>query len=358
MSEVTLQQIVKIFPGGAKALDQINLQVKDRELLVILGPSGCGKSTLLRVVAGLESTTHGSVFIDKEDVTEKEPGYRDIAMVFQNYALYPHMTVYKNIAYGLKNRKISKNDIDQRVKEVAGTLQIQDYLHRKPNQLSGGQRQRVAMGRAIARSPKVFLFDEPLSNLDAKLRVQLRLEISKLQAELGVTSLYVTHDQVEAMTLGHRLVLMNAGKIEQIDEPLKIYETPKTLFVAGFIGSPPMNLLPGEMNENGELTLGSMIKIDVKNYLVGSKKITLGLRPEHIFTDDSASTLGQFVVENLERQGADSYLYGKLEGYSNLLMIRVKGDIAYSIGSVLSVSYEKEKMHLFDSETGIRIDSK
>ena len=358
MSEVTLQQIVKIFPGGAKALDQINLQVKDRELLVILGPSGCGKSTLLRVVAGLESTTHGSVFIDKEDVTEKEPGYRDIAMVFQNYALYPHMTVYKNIAYGLKNRKISKNDIDQRVKEVAGTLQIQDYLHRKPNQLSGGQRQRVAMGRAIARSPKVFLFDEPLSNLDAKLRVQLRLEISKLQAELGVTSLYVTHDQVEAMTLGHRLVLMNAGKIEQIDEPLKIYETPKTLFVAGFIGSPPMNLLPGEMNENGELTLGSMIKIDVKNYLVGSKKITLGLRPEHIFTDGSASTLGQFVVENLERQGADSYLYGKLEGYSNLLMIRVKGDIAYSIGSVLSVSYEKEKMHLFDSETGIRIDSK
>ena len=209
MSEVELKKIVKIFPGSTKALDEIDLKVKDRELLVILGPSGCGKSTLLRIVAGLEKASDGRVFIDEQDVTEQEPGTRDIAMVFQNYALYPHMTVFKNIAYGLKNRKISSDEINRRVKEVAETLQIEEYLDRKPSQLSGGQRQRVAMGRAIARNPKVFLFDEPLSNLDAKLRIQVRLEISRLQSELGVTSLYVTHDQVEAMTLGHRLVLMN-----------------------------------------------------------------------------------------------------------------------------------------------------
>jgi ABC-type sugar transport systems, ATPase components len=247
VSEVELKKIVKIFPGGTKALDEIDLSIKDRELMVILGPSGCGKSTLLRIVAGLEKASDGRVFIDEQDVTEQEPGTRDIAMVFQNYALYPHMTVFKNIAYGLKNRKISSDEINRRVKEVAETLQIEEYLDRKPSQLSGGQRQRVAMGRAIARNPKVFLFDEPLSNLDAKLRIQVRLEISRLQSELGVTSLYVTHDQVEAMTLGHRLVLMNEGRIEQIGQPLQVYELPETLFVAGFIGSPPMNLVPGEM---------------------------------------------------------------------------------------------------------------
>ena len=250
MSEVELKKIVKIFPGGTKALDEIDLSIKDRELMVILGPSGCGKSTLLRIVAGLEKASDGRVFIDEQDVTEQEPGTRDIAMVFQNYALYPHMTVFKNIAYGLKNRKISSDEINRRVKEVAETLQIEEYLDRKPSQLSGGQRQRVAMGRAIARNPKVFLFDEPLSNLDAKLRIQVRLEISRLQSELGVTSLYVTHDQVEAMTLGHRLVLMNEGRIEQIGEPLQVYESPETLFVAGFIGSPPMNLVSGELNDD------------------------------------------------------------------------------------------------------------
>ena len=222
MSEVELKKIVKIFPGGTKALDEIDLSIKDRELMVILGPSGCGKSTLLRIVAGLEKATDGRVLIDAQDVTELEPGTRDIAMVFQNYALYPHMTVFKNIAYGLKNRKISSDEINRRVKEVAETLQIEEYLDRKPSQLSGGQRQRVAMGRAIARNPKVFLFDEPLSNLDAKLRIQVRLEIRRLQSELGVTSLYVTHDQVEAMTLGHRLVLMHEGRIEQKGEPLQV----------------------------------------------------------------------------------------------------------------------------------------
>jgi sn-glycerol 3-phosphate transport system ATP-binding protein len=356
MSKVELNQIVKTFPDGTTALDQINLKVKDRELLVILGPSGCGKSTLLRVVAGLEKTTHGRVFINEEDVTEHEPGSRDIAMVFQNYALYPHMTVYKNIAYGLKNRNISRNEIASRVKEVAESLQINDYLDRKPSQLSGGQRQRVAMGRAIARNPKVFLFDEPLSNLDAKLRVQVRLEISRLQSELGVTSLYVTHDQVEAMTLGHRLVLMNEGRIEQIGEPLDIYEKPNTLFVAGFIGSPPMNLLPGEMNEKGEFTLGTVVKIQLKDYQNHSEKIIFGIRPEHFLIDGSGSMLGNFIVEYFERQGADNYLYGKMEGYSTQMTIRVKGDETHSIGSVLKLSYEKNKVHFFDCETGLRVN--
>ena len=293
MSEVELKKIVKIFPGGTKALDEIDLSIRDRELMVILGPSGCGKSTLLRIVAGLEKATDGRVLIDAQDVTELEPGTRDIAMVFQNYALYPHMTVFKNIAYGLKNRKISSEEINRRVKEVAETLQIEEYLDRKPSQLSGGQRQRVAMGRAIARNPKVFLFDEPLSNLDAKLRIQVRLEISRLQSELGVTSLYVTHDQVEAMTLGHRLVLMNEGRIEQIGEPLQVYELPETLFVAGFIGSPPMNLVPGELNEKGEFILGSTVKIKLDDFQTKSKNLTLGIRPEHLLTDESVKvTLG------------------------------------------------------------------
>ena len=359
MSEVELKKIVKIFPGGTKALDEIDLSIKDRELMVILGPSGCGKSTLLRIVAGLEKASDGRVFIDEQDVTEQEPGTRDIAMVFQNYALYPHMTVFKNIAYGLKNRKISSDEINRRVKEVAETLQIEEYLDRKPSQLSGGQRQRVAMGRAIARNPKVFLFDEPLSNLDAKLRIQVRLEISRLQSELGVTSLYVTHDQVEAMTLGHRLVLMNEGRIEQIGQPLQVYELPETLFVAGFIGSPPMNLVPGELNEKGEFILGSTVKIKLDDFQTKSKNLTLGIRPEHLLTDESGKvTLGKFIVENYERQGADNYLYGKINGISHSLTIRVPPDTVYSVGTAINLSCEKEKLHFFCSETGLRIENK
>ena len=359
MSEVELKKIVKIFPGGTKALEEIDLSIKDRELMVILGPSGCGKSTLLRIVAGLEKATDGRVLIDAQDVTELEPGTRDIAMVFQNYALYPHMTVFKNIAYGLKNRKISSEEINRRVKEVAETLQIEEYLDRKPSQLSGGQRQRVAMGRAIARNPKVFLFDEPLSNLDAKLRIQVRLEISRLQSELGVTSLYVTHDQVEAMTLGHRLVLMNEGRIEQIGQPLQVYELPETLFVAGFIGSPPMNLVPGELNEKGEFILGSTVKIKLDDFQTKSKNLTLGIRPEHLLTDESGKvTLGKFIVENYERQGADNYLYGKINGISHSLTIRVPPDTVYSVGTAINLSCEKKKLHFFCSETGFRIENK
>ena len=309
MSEVELKQIVKIFPGSTKALDEINLKVKDRELMVILGPSGCGKSTLLRIVAGLEKATDGRVFIDGQDVTEQEPGTRNIAMVFQNYALYPHMTVFKNLAYGLKNRKINKSEINRRVKEVAETLQIEEYLDRKPSQLSGGQRQRVAMGRAIARNPKVFLFDEPLSNLDAKLRIQVRLEISRLQSKLGVTSLYVTHDQVEAMTLGHRLVLMNEGRIEQIGEPLQVYESPETLFVAGFIGSPPMNFIKGKIIvENNKSFFDSKSlkqKVELNNSLNKSNVNYLSFRPQNIYLtndQDYDLELKIFGIENLGKE--------------------------------------------------------
>ena len=356
MSEVELNNIIKIYPGGTKALDNINLKVLNKELLVILGPSGCGKSTLLRTVAGLEKTTQGKIIIDGDNVTEKEPGLRDIAMVFQNYALYPHMNVYKNISYGLQNRKFSKFEIDKRVKEVAESLKITDYLDRKPNQLSGGQRQRVAMGRAIARNPKVFLFDEPLSNLDAKLRIQVRLEISKLQAELGVTSLYVTHDQVEAMTLGHRLVLMNDGKIEQVGEPIEIYNYPKTIFVASFIGTPPMNLLPAEINGNGELLLGPSTKIQITDYQRFPKEITIGIRPEHLLVNGYEKELGKFSVENFERQGADNFIYGKLEGCPVQITIRVRGDSIYSIGDRLVVGCEQNKLHFFENKTGLRIN--
>ena len=239
MSSLSLKKVEKIYPGGVQAIQSMNFDIKDGEFIVLVGPSGCGKSTMLRLIAGLEEISKGEIYIDDELVNDKEPADRDIAMVFQNYALYPHMTVYENMAYGLKNRKIKKERISELVNEVAKTLELSDLLLRKPKALSGGQRQRVAMGRAIVREPKVFLFDEPLSNLDAKLRVQMRLEIKQLQERLGVTSIYVTHDQIEAMTLGQRLVLMEKGRIEQIGTPIEVYEYPSSIFVASFIGSPP-----------------------------------------------------------------------------------------------------------------------
>ena len=358
MSSVEIKNLNKSF-DTQKILYDISFTIPDGEFVALVGPSGCGKSTILRLLAGLEEITSGEILIDNNVINEVESKNRDIAMVFQNYALYPHMTVFKNIAYGLKNRKISSDEINSRVKEVAETLQIEEYLDRKPSQLSGGQRQRVAMGRAIARNPKVFLFDEPLSNLDAKLRIQVRLEISRLQSELGVTSLYVTHDQVEAMTLGHRLVLMNEGRIEQIGEPLQVYELPETLFVAGFIGSPPMNLVPGELNEKGEFILGSTVKIKLDDFQTKSKNLTLGIRPEHLLTDESGKvTLGKFIVENYERQGADNYLYGKINGISHSLTIRVPPDTVYSVGTAINLSCEKKKLHFFCSETGLRIENK
>ena len=266
MSSLSLKKVEKIYPGGVQAIQSMNFDIKDGEFVVLVGPSGCGKSTMLRLIAGLEEISKGEIYIDDELVNDKEPADRDIAMVFQNYALYPHMTVYENMAYGLKNRKIKKERINELVNEVAKTLELSDLLLRKPKALSGGQRQRVAMGRAIVREPKVFLFDEPLSNLDAKLRVQMRLEIKQLQERLGVTSIYVTHDQIEAMTLGQRLVLMEKGRIEQIGTPIEVYEYPSSIFVASFIGSPPMNLVKGKMIRKSELELNGGLVIKSESF--------------------------------------------------------------------------------------------
>src|SRR5215813_4022530 len=257
MAQVHLRDVKKTYDNKVAVIHGIDMEIANGEFIVIVGPSGCGKSTLLRMVAGLERITGGQVAIGERVVNDLEPKDRDIAMVFQNYALYPHMSVYKNMAYGLKIRGLPKADIDARVRKAAAILELKDLLKRKPRQLSGGQRQRVAMGRAIVREPAVFLFDEPLSNLDAKLRVQMRFEIQKLHRRLRTTSLYVTHDQVEAMTLAHRMVVMNAGRAEQIGTPMEVYENPQTVFVAGFIGSPAMNFLPGKVTGAGEITLDS-----------------------------------------------------------------------------------------------------
>src|SRR5436190_9904803 len=280
MATVSLDSVRKSF-GDREVVHGVSCEVGDGELVVVVGPSGCGKSTLLRMVAGLETVTEGTVAIDGRIVNGVEPKDRDIAMVFQNYALYPHMSVYDNMAYGLKMRRMARAEIARRVERAAATLQLAELLERKPRQLSGGQRQRVAMGRAIVRDPKVFLFDEPLSNLDAKLRVQMRVEIKRLQQELATTAIYVTHDQVEAMTLADRLIVMNAGAVDQIGPPLDLYERPATVFVAGFIGSPAMNLFAGE------LSAGGVAAGDITLLLAGRRgepglPVTIGLRPEHL----------------------------------------------------------------------------
>src|SRR5438105_14280640 len=280
MATVTLDGVRKSF-ADREVVHGVTCEVADGELVVVVGPSGCGKSTLLRMVAGLETVSAGTVAIDGRVVNRIEPKDRDIAMVFQNYALYPHMSVYDNMAYGLRMRRMSRHEIRSRVSRAAEILQLDGLLQRKPRQLSGGQRQRVAMGRAIVRDPKVFLFDEPLSNLDAQLRVQMRVEIKRLQQELGTTSLYVTHDQVEAMTLADRLIVMNAGNVDQIGPPLDLYERPATVFVAGFIGSPSMNLLPGRLHA-GAVTIGDLILAADADGGGEGRTVTVGLRPEHV----------------------------------------------------------------------------
>ena len=281
MSQISLQNLKKSF-GETKVIHDLSIDVKDGELIVIVGPSGCGKSTLLRMVAGLEDANEGNILIDNKKVNELEPMERNIAMVFQNYALYPHMTVFENMAYGLKIAKIPKEEINSRVQKAADILELEELLNRRPNQLSGGQRQRVAMGRAIVRNPVAFLFDEPLSNLDAKLRVQMRLEIKKLQTQLKTTSLYVTHDQVEAMTLADRMIVMNAGNVEHIGTPLEVYTKPKTLFTAQFIGSPAMNILKGNC-QNKKLTFSNGSSLNVNTNFKG--EVNVGMRPEDFKID-------------------------------------------------------------------------
>ena len=309
MSFLELKNVTKIYPNGTKAVHETSLSIEEGEFMVFVGPSGCGKSTLLRMVAGLEDITEGEITLDGNLINETDPSERDIAMVFQNYALYPHMNVYNNLAYGLKNRGIDKRDIEQKVNDAAKLLQISDYLERKPSMLSGGQRQRVAMGRAIVRNPKIFLFDEPLSNLDAKLRIQMRLEIKKLQQKVGVTSIFVTHDQTEAMTLADKLAVINNGIIEQLATPIEIYNNPKSLFVAGFIGSPQMNFMEGELKNNTLSAEGFEIK-NIKSDYNGD--VILGIRPEHLSQSDNG--LINLSVDMVEQLGSDNLVYGQLKG--------------------------------------------
>jgi sn-glycerol 3-phosphate transport system ATP-binding protein len=353
MGAISLRNVEKAYGSGAKAnkvIHGVSAEIPDGEFIVIVGPSGCGKSTLLRMVAGLEEITGGEVHIGGRLVNQLEPAERDIAMVFQNYALYPHMSVYDNMAYGLKIAKVAKGEIDTRVQKAAKILELGTLMQRKPRELSGGQRQRVAMGRAIVRQPQVFLFDEPLSNLDAKLRAQTRLEIQKLHGELGVTSLFVTHDQVEAMTLAERMIVMNAGRIEQIGTPEQVYGTPATTFVAGFIGSPPMNLLAGHA-DGSRFTIGGQT-LALPNAAPRAGALTLGVRPEHAEIDPAGPWPLQ--VEMLEMLGAERLVYGRLGGAGFTLRIDAtrappKG------GTSVNLKVPAEHLHWFDSGTGQRV---
>lgn len=349
MSTVTIKGLGKIYPNGQRAVKDVDLQIADGEMIVVVGPSGCGKSTLLRMVAGLEQISEGTLEIDGECVNTLEPAERNIAMVFQNYALYPHMSVYQNMAYGLKNRRVPRELIKQRVTEVAKLLELSHLLERRPGQLSGGQRQRVAMGRAIVRNPKVFLFDEPLSNLDAKLRVQMRIEIRKLQQKLGVTSIYVTHDQVEAMTLADRLVVINKGVVEQIGSPMELYSNPATPFVAGFIGSPAMNLLTGQVNKQS-LQLGS-VEITLSHSADYCGEVVVGLRPEHLLrTGEELSG----AVELVEALGADTLVHLRLAD-EQTLVTRLPGTAVIEPGTSLQLGFDKANLHLFRADTGARL---
>jgi sn-glycerol 3-phosphate transport system ATP-binding protein len=353
MATVDLKDVKKVYPGGVEAVKGVSIAIPDKELCVLVGPSGCGKSTLLRMIAGLETITSGTCSIDGKVVNAVGPTERDIAMVFQNYALYPHMKVYDNMAYGLRNRGTPKDEIDRRVRDVAKTLELAHLLDRRPRELSGGQRQRVAMGRAIVRNPKVFLFDEPLSNLDAKLRGQMRVEIKNLQRALGVTSVYVTHDQLEAMTLADILVVMNGGLVEQMGAPLDIYEKPASTFVASFIGAPPMNLL-SLAGDGSNRTLADGTAIGVA---ASAGAATLGFRPEDAeLSTDGATPVGAFLlpvtVEGVEPVGAESFLHCAAGG--GRIVVRVAGRATAKPGDRLRVVAQAEKLHWFD-QAGKRV---
>ncbi len=367
MAEVTLKNVFKVYPGDVTAVRDVNLEIHDKEFVVLVGPSGCGKSTTLRMIAGLEEISSGTIDIDGKIVNDVPPKDRDIAMVFQNYALYPHMTVYKNMAFGLKLRGFPKAEIDQRVRQAAEILNITEYLERKPKALSGGQRQRVAVGRAIVRQPKAFLFDEPLSNLDAKMRVQMRMEISKLHHQLQSTMIYVTHDQVEAMTMGDRIVVMKDGVIQQVDAPLKIYEAPANRFVASFIGSPPMNFFDGTLSQKADglyFTEGTFsVKVDERQVkpLMEAKqeKVVLGIRPENIqdsvfAVNPSPDSLIKAKVEVVEPMGAEVFLYLSV-GQHNFIA-RVDGHESAHVNQEVTMVFDMERASFFvPGEDGVRI---
>ena len=362
MATVTFDNATRLYPGNDKpSVDNLNIDIADGEFLVLVGPSGCGKSTSLRMLAGLEEVNAGKIWIGDRDVTDLSPKDRDVAMVFQNYALYPHMSVADNMGFALKIAGVDKGEIRRRVEEAAQILDLTQYLERKPKALSGGQRQRVAMGRAIVRQPQVFLMDEPLSNLDAKLRVSTRTQIAALQQRLGVTTVYVTHDQIEAMTMGDRVAVMKDGILQQVDTPLALYDAPKNLFVAGFIGSPAMNLMSGNVVDGG-VQIGDYVVPVARDILAkapGEETLTVGIRPEAFNVSEQGIGLDVAVVEEL---GADSYLYGTLAGLSDdeivtaqQFVARVGARTAPEKGQVVRLAAPAESVHVFSNKTEERI---
>lgn len=371
MAKLKLNRLYKVYPNGVKAVNDFSIDIEDKEFIVFVGPSGCGKSTTLRMIAGLEEITAGELYLDDKLVNDVEAEDRDIAMVFQNYALYPHMTVYENMAFGLRNRKVKEADVKTKIEEAVRILDLQDYLHKKPKEMSGGQRQRVALGRAIVRNPKVFLFDEPLSNLDAKLRASMRSEITKLHKRLATTFIYVTHDQVEAMTMGTRIVVMKDGYVQQIDAPMNLYDKPINKFVASFIGTPQMNFFEVTLHRNHDTVLVRfnehstyqlpyevVSKIEEK-YLDGNRKVWLGVRPEHFYTvkENTGLTLS---INFLEKLGNETIIYGDFEQNANnftisedtkSIIIKTVEDIHAGMGETINVALKNDKIHLFDFET-------
>jgi multiple sugar transport system ATP-binding protein len=364
VATVSFRDATRVYPGADHpSVDKLNLEINDGEFMVLVGPSGCGKSTSLRMLAGLEEINAGAIWIGERDVTDLPPKDRDIAMVFQNYALYPHMTVGDNMAFALKMAGVPKAERDTRVQEAAHLLGLEDFLNRKPKALSGGQRQRVAMGRAIVRSPQVFLMDEPLSNLDAKLRVSTRTQIAALQTRLGVTTVYVTHDQVEAMTMGDRVAVLKDGLLQQVDTPLNLYDKPNNLFVAGFIGSPAMNLIEGDVAPDG-IHIGDYIVPVPRDTLAKAsdeKRLMLGIRPENFTLGEGDEGIG-IDVAVVEELGADAFVYGTVTGLSdeerliaNQVTARIHGRTPPRRGETIRLQIDSEHVHVFSEKTGLRI---
>jgi multiple sugar transport system ATP-binding protein len=364
MAGVVLKNVYKTYPGGVTAVSDFNIEIEDKEFIILVGPSGCGKTTTLRMIAGLEEITQGELYIGDKLCNDVAPKDRDIAMVFQNYALYPHMTVFDNMAFGLKLRKTPKEEIKRRVHEAARILSIEHLLDRKPKALSGGQRQRVALGRAIVREPKVFLMDEPLSNLDAKLRVQMRTEISKLHLKLNTTFIYVTHDQTEAMTMGSRIVVMKDGFIQQVDTPQNLYDYPTNLFVAGFIGSPQMNFINVVLEKDGDdvfavfngnkikVPAGKVRKLKDQSYI--GKEVIMGIRPEdmhdeEVFLQNATDSIVKAYVDVVELMGSETYLY--LTVSDNNLVARVDPRSTARVGDTIKIALDSNRLHFFDKDT-------
>ena len=371
MADVELKQLKKVYPGNVVAIKGADVSIKDKEFVVLVGPSGCGKSTLLRMIAGLEEISDGDLLIDGNKVNELSPKDRDIAMVFQNYALYPHMTVFDNMAFGLKLRKYPKAEIQQRVNDAARILGLEPFLKRRPKEMSGGQRQRVAIGRALVRQPKVFLFDEPLSNLDAKLRVQMRIEIKRLHQQLQATMVYVTHDQIEAMTMGDKIVVLKDGDVQQVDSPMNLFNNPANKFVAGFIGSPSMNFLDGKIVQgigelefvSGSVQFGIPDKLDLKDRLAPylNKEVTFGFRPEYLYdkekeTHKQLSVDMDIIMDVTEPVGSESFNYFHFKGQEDqTYCFRTDSSYLYQPQQTLRVGLDIDRLRFFDKETELRI---